>query len=425
MNDHDALLRAIVENPAEDTPRLVFADWLDENADTFPTPAVVRQRAAFIRDDIAMSQRDEFDPPRLRWELIEKPQRETEAWVKETLPNLPEGYDFISEPRFRRGFLSGVILDSKYRRALPEPPVDQSPIACLRFFACSLLGIELLRRVGWRSRIMALEFARGGRTSLTDFHSLFALDNLACLERLAFLEHTIDRRELDRLVTSAMFSRLVAVTITYTPVGNAFVESFNRLGTPIALRELQLRGCRIAPSAVAQLLVTPAAKNLKSLSFGGDRIGTPEKFHSLSRVSTPPLIRSLDMSNDTLNEGGLELFLTSPLVPGLQRLILSDCGLNRTRASLIADGMFDSLRVLDLSCNPIGNDSAVAIANSPHFAGLRVLELSHSQVGDEGIEAILDSPLAENLVLLDLRGSPASAEMKEVLKAKMGDRVRV
>lgn len=425
MSDHDALLRAIVENPAEDTPRLVFADWLDEHADTFPTPAVVRQRAAFIRDDIAMSQRDEFDPLRLRWELTEKPEREAGEWVKETLPNLPEGYEFISEPLFRRGFLSGVILDSKYRRTLLEPPVDQSPIACLRFCACSLLGIELLRRARWRGRIMALEFARGGRTSLTDFHSLFALDNLACLERLAFLKHTIDRRELDRLVTSAMFSRLAALSITYTPVGNAFVESFNRLGTPIPLRELQLLGCRIAPSAVAQLLVTPAAKNLKSLSFGGDKIGTPEKFHSLSRVSNPPPIRSLDMSNDTLNEGGLELFLTSQLVPGLQQLILSDCGLNRTRARLIADGKFDSLRILNLSCNAIGNDGAVAIARSPHLVGLRVLDLSYSQVGDEGIEAILDSPLAENLVLLDLRRSPASAEIKEVLKAKMGDRVRL
>jgi hypothetical protein len=54
-----------------------------------------------------------------------------------------------------------------------------------------------------------------------------------------------------------------------------------------------------------------------------------------------------------------------------------------------------------------------------------VLDLSYSQVGDEGIEAILESPLAENLVLLDLRGSPASEEMKEAIKAKMGDRVRL
>ena len=31
MSDGDALLRAILLNPAEDTPRLVYADWLQEN----------------------------------------------------------------------------------------------------------------------------------------------------------------------------------------------------------------------------------------------------------------------------------------------------------------------------------------------------------------------------------------------------------
>jgi hypothetical protein len=46
-------------------------------------------------------------------------------------------------------------------------------------------------------------------------------------------------------------------------------------------------------------------------------------------------------------------------------------------------------------------------------------------VGDEGIQSILESPPADGLVLLNLTGSPASAEMKEVLKAKMGDRVRL
>ena len=39
--DGDALLRAICENPAEDTPRLVYADWLQENGRA--------ERAEFIR----------------------------------------------------------------------------------------------------------------------------------------------------------------------------------------------------------------------------------------------------------------------------------------------------------------------------------------------------------------------------------------
>lgn len=40
MRASDALLAAIIANPDEDTPRLMYADWLDENQpDTRPTPA--------------------------------------------------------------------------------------------------------------------------------------------------------------------------------------------------------------------------------------------------------------------------------------------------------------------------------------------------------------------------------------------------
>src|SRR5437764_7748083 len=33
MTDRDALLAAIAANPDDDTPRLVFADWLEENGE--------------------------------------------------------------------------------------------------------------------------------------------------------------------------------------------------------------------------------------------------------------------------------------------------------------------------------------------------------------------------------------------------------
>jgi uncharacterized protein (TIGR02996 family) len=35
MSDRDALRAAIRANPDEDTPRLAFADWLDERGDAF------------------------------------------------------------------------------------------------------------------------------------------------------------------------------------------------------------------------------------------------------------------------------------------------------------------------------------------------------------------------------------------------------
>lgn len=47
MTDRDALLRAICENPDDDAPRLVFADWLDAHGDPL--------RAEFIRVQIELA----------------------------------------------------------------------------------------------------------------------------------------------------------------------------------------------------------------------------------------------------------------------------------------------------------------------------------------------------------------------------------
>src|SRR5262245_1119387 len=48
MSDEDALLTAIAAHPAEDTPRLMYADWLDEHGQAL--------RAEFIRVQCALKQ---------------------------------------------------------------------------------------------------------------------------------------------------------------------------------------------------------------------------------------------------------------------------------------------------------------------------------------------------------------------------------
>jgi uncharacterized protein (TIGR02996 family) len=49
MSDRDALLRAICENPDDDAPRLIYADWLDEHDDP--------RQAEFIRVQIEVARR--------------------------------------------------------------------------------------------------------------------------------------------------------------------------------------------------------------------------------------------------------------------------------------------------------------------------------------------------------------------------------
>jgi uncharacterized protein (TIGR02996 family) len=97
MTDHDTFIRAICENPADDTARLVFADWLAENGDP--------DRGEFIRIEVELANRDPDgvgDEPRRRdlfarrSELLKAHKR---RWLEPFL-----GY--AKESAFERGFVT-------------------------------------------------------------------------------------------------------------------------------------------------------------------------------------------------------------------------------------------------------------------------------------------------------------------------------
>src|SRR5262249_10209806 len=58
MDQARAFLQAIREAPDDDTPRLIFADWLDDHGG-----AAERARAGFIRAQIALARLDPDDHP--------------------------------------------------------------------------------------------------------------------------------------------------------------------------------------------------------------------------------------------------------------------------------------------------------------------------------------------------------------------------
>src|SRR4051794_1869690 len=63
MSDEIALLAAIRANPDEDTPRLVYADWLDEHA-CGDSAASNEARAEFIRAQCEFARVEDADPDR-------------------------------------------------------------------------------------------------------------------------------------------------------------------------------------------------------------------------------------------------------------------------------------------------------------------------------------------------------------------------
>src|SRR3712207_3150772 len=97
MTENDALLRAILDSPEDDAPRLVYADWLEEQGDP--------ERAEFIRLQVALAALQPADPgaAELRRrcnELLAGPGRRG-RWA----PRLPRG---VGHPEFRRGFVEEV-----------------------------------------------------------------------------------------------------------------------------------------------------------------------------------------------------------------------------------------------------------------------------------------------------------------------------
>jgi uncharacterized protein (TIGR02996 family) len=97
----ESLLKAIVNNPDDDFPRLVFADWLEEHGDV--------ERAEFIRIQCRIAERNrlefvpQMDPDRIRMEELQK--QNAERWIAEL--GTVRGFDF--ETKFHRGFPIAIV----------------------------------------------------------------------------------------------------------------------------------------------------------------------------------------------------------------------------------------------------------------------------------------------------------------------------
>jgi hypothetical protein len=388
MTDHDALLRAICDNPA---------------------------------DDVAMSQRDEFDPLRLRWELIEKPRREKGRWVEAAVsPSLLA--PTAGGPLFRRGFPWCISFTPSQFLAHAAQLLREVPAPTLSHTSHDD-AINALAQSPKFARVAGLHL-RNTRLRPRTVELLANSPHAAALENLSSGFNGIEVGALQTLLPSGLFSRLTRLELTGPPSLGSYLVSNLRHAKPGRLRELSLTSAGLTGRHVERVLASPTMRGLTRLSLASNQLGLTG-YEGTVRAELPHL-RDLNLSATAPGPEGIRLLSTSALLSRLSRLVFSFNHVNRALTAELAEcRAMSNLRVLDLGSNSIGNDGASAIARSPHFAGLLVLNLSYSQVGDEGIEAILESPLADKLVLLDLRGSPASEEAKEVLNAKMGDRVRL
>src|SRR5262249_8893949 len=101
MTQDDAFLQAILEAPDDDTPRLIYADWLEERGDP---------RGEFIRLQCQLVQLDDDDPKRRQPERREQILLRNHKW--EWLGWLNAVTD-SNRFEFERGFVERVRLSAE------------------------------------------------------------------------------------------------------------------------------------------------------------------------------------------------------------------------------------------------------------------------------------------------------------------------
>src|SRR5207344_2104774 len=95
-----AFLRAILAHPDDDAPRLIYADWLDEQGDA--------DRAEFIRLQVQLSRMPTGDPD--RGPMYARSRELEQSHRVEWLNRLPQ-FDDVHWGVFERGFVVAARFD--------------------------------------------------------------------------------------------------------------------------------------------------------------------------------------------------------------------------------------------------------------------------------------------------------------------------
>ncbi|QJW95286.1 TIGR02996 domain-containing protein [Frigoriglobus tundricola] len=199
MNEREALLRAVCDTPDDDTPRLVFADWLQENGD--------EARAEFIRVQIELSRAQEMCPrvSNLMVRQHKLLRLNEQRWRAE----LPSDAGFRRNFHFERGFVESLtVYDFTESRRVVVDTFAATPLIHLDCIRVRDLGE--LAELAELSRIRYLGFWVYNPTpeSVTRFVST---TNLAALEQVAIRGPTIDFA-LEDLLAERFGSKLLRNT---------------------------------------------------------------------------------------------------------------------------------------------------------------------------------------------------------------------
>jgi uncharacterized protein (TIGR02996 family) len=369
-SDGDALRAAIVAEPEDDTLRLVFADWLEENSRP--------ERAAFIRAQVWAAQAEPFSPDARKHnataDRASKAQRD--EWAKPVRQRLL-GWEF------RRGFVEHVQVNAvDFPRSAP-----------------TIFAVEPIRSVQVVRYSPPTAFPE--EVTLRPF---FEVPELSRVTRLDFRQVQLSEGgDFDPLIECRYLDNLTDLCLRNTPV---------------------------PPSWLGTMLVGPAFPALTGLDLADVSNLGPRLADMLPRADHRRF-RRLDLSHITFTSDQIQRALHSRCLSEVEELRLAwMIGTGREGALTHLDlGWvipWNRLRLLDLHGQGLGDDGVIEIVNDigrrREPSPLRWLGLGYNRIGADGVRALCHSDKSKlNLFYLDVRGNGLTLSQQAALLARFPD----
>lgn len=279
--EENGFYTAILQNPDDDTVRLVYADWLEEHGDT--------DRAEFIRTQCWLATLTADDPQREplethAGELLDRHRKEWESPLREL------GAERIV---FRRGLPASVVM---------------RPGIFLKH------AEELFRRT---PSITALHLS--GKVTDTLARQLAACTQLSHLAELWVEGGSWKDRQTATLVTSPHLKHLQELHIRRQVAGEETAQALAEAAHLSSLRILDFTGNRIGTAGAVALAGSAHLRNLKTLCLASNAIGD-EGAVALSQSSHLKGLELLDLASNRLSDAAAQALVLSPRLRGIKAL---------------------------------------------------------------------------------------------------------
>ena len=362
-----AFLARIRDQPDDDGPRLIFADWLAERGDP---------RGEFIRVQCALARLPPEDPRRESLREREQTLLKTHeaAWT-ESINGVVSGWEF------RRGLLEAVSVEAT---------------------AFLERGQELFRL----GPIRRIRFLEAGKC----FPALMESPLLGRIREIDLCSCFLGNSGPAALVRCRHLGRLEVLDLGFNDLTDQGLRTLSDAANLENLRELSLNDNRqIGTPGVRALADSPHFAKLRLIDLSGNGL-SESALKVLINGESLMSLDSVPLHGNNIGDGGVQALARSALLGRMLArspvLKLSRNNIGPLGARALAESpLMERLEVLDLEINSIGDAGLASLTQSPYLGNLKRLILCENRIGDAGVRALTRSNLPRTLAFLDLTGN--------------------